>query len=78
MRVRTMYLFSDTAATILRRGRISGIGILNRAVATGQREIELTIAPLLIGAGGWNLHPEGYPKSFFDHLEKVGQSPSDS
>jgi hypothetical protein len=61
MQLRTMYLFSDTAAINLSNGRVSGLGFLNGAVSTEKNEVEITIIPLLIGAGGWNLHPEHYP-----------------
>ncbi|MFI0843529.1 hypothetical protein [Mesorhizobium sp. IMUNJ 23232] len=61
MQVRNMYLFSDTAAINLERGRVSGLGILNGAVLNEDDEMEITVIPLVIGAGGWNLHPEHYP-----------------
>lgn len=56
MNLRTMYVFSDTAVLLLSRGRVSGLGIFQGAVVDGS-ETEITIAPLLIGAGGWNLSP---------------------
>jgi hypothetical protein len=40
MQLRTMYLFSDTAAINLRRGRISGIGIFNGAFINNAGEVE--------------------------------------
>lgn len=51
MSLRTHYLFSDTAAINLSRGRVAGIGMLQGAVIDGN-EIELTLTPLLIGTGG--------------------------
>ena len=64
MQVRTMYLFSDTAVINLENGRISGLGLFNGAVIDENGDLEITVVPLMIGAGGWNLHPEGYPGEF--------------
>jgi hypothetical protein len=56
MQIRTMYLFSDTAAISLARGRVSGIGILNGVIVEEDpNEFEIAIVPLLIGSGGPNL-----------------------
>jgi hypothetical protein len=61
MPLRTMYLFSDTAAVHLANGRASGLGLLTGATRNAHGEIEIAIAPLLIGTGGWNLYPEYFP-----------------
>ncbi len=58
MQLRTMYLFSDTAAINLERGRASGLGLISGAIRNQRGEVEITIVPLLIGTGGWNLYPE--------------------
>lgn len=70
MQLRTMYLFSDTAAINLERGRVSGIGLFNGAVQISEDEYELTVVPLLIGAGGWNLYPENFPQSYSADFER--------
>lgn len=57
MNLRTMYLFSDTAAINLSNGRVSGLGILQGAVME-DKKTAVTLVPLVIGAGGWSLHPE--------------------
>jgi hypothetical protein len=59
MQVRTRDIFSDTAALILRHGRVSGLGILAGAFKS-QGEFHISVVPLLIGSGGSNLHPEKY------------------
>lgn len=71
MTLRTMYLFSDTAAMNLEQGRVSGIGILNGAVEGDDGIIELTVTPLLMGYGGWNLYPEGFPASYAATFEST-------
>ncbi|WP_294121799.1 HNH endonuclease signature motif containing protein [Sphingomonas sp.] len=63
MQIRTMYMFSDTSAINLARGRISGLGIFQGGVVEGDT-VELIVVPLLIGAGGWNLYPEQYPREY--------------
>jgi len=60
MQLRTMYLFSDTAAVNLRRGRVSGLGIFSGAMVGGGGVVEFTVVPLIIGTGGWNIYPEHY------------------
>jgi hypothetical protein len=57
MQLRTMYLFSDTAAINLSRGRVSGLGVLNGAVINEDGEMEFIVVPLIIGTGEWNLYP---------------------
>jgi len=64
MQLRTMYLFSDTAALNLSQGRVSGLGIFNGATLSDSDEAELTVIPLIIGTGGWNLYPEHYSDNF--------------
>jgi hypothetical protein len=59
MHIRTKDMFSDTSAINLRHGRISGLAILAGAFKS-KGEIQITLVPLLIGAGGWNLYPEKY------------------
>jgi hypothetical protein len=59
MHIRTKDMFSDTSALNLRHGRISGAAILTGALKS-KGEIQMTLVPLLIGAGGWNLYPEKY------------------
>jgi len=59
MALRTRDIFSDTSALWLRKGRVSGLGILKGALKT-KGEYHISIAPLLIGTGGWNLYPEKY------------------
>lgn len=71
MTLRTMYLFSDTAAVNLERARISGLGIFNGATEDEDGNIEFTVTPLLIGYGGWNLYPEGFPEP---HGEKFSRA----
>ncbi|MGD9979713.1 MAG: hypothetical protein AB7H66_11385 [Hyphomonadaceae bacterium] len=56
MQLRTIYIFSDTAVMNLSRGRVSGLGIFQGAVINDE-ETEITVVPLLIGTGGWNLYP---------------------
>lgn len=71
MALRTMYLFSDTAAVNLERARVSGLGIFNGATEDDDGNIEMTVTPLLIGYGGWNLYPEVFPEP---HGEKFSQA----
>ena len=59
MHIRTKDMFSDTAAVNLRHGRISGVSILTGALKKNGK-IHVTLVPLLIGAGGWNLYPDKY------------------
>jgi hypothetical protein len=59
MHIRTKDTFSDTSVINLRHGRISGLAILTGALKS-KGEIQMTLVPLLIGAGGWNLYPEKY------------------
>lgn len=59
MNIRTVEIFSDTSAMNLQRGRISGLAIL--AGAQGKANaININLAPLLIGTGGWNIYPKNY------------------
>ena len=60
MQLRTMYLFLTTAAVNLRRAAVSGIGIFAGAVI-GAEEVEITIIPLLIGAGGLHFYSRSIP-----------------
>ena len=62
MQIRTMYVFSDTAAINLSNGRISGLGVFGGAARNDFNEMEFTIVPMILGTGGWNLYPEKYPK----------------
>lgn len=71
MTLRTMYLFSDTAAVNLERARISGLGIFNGATEDENGDIEITVTPLLIGYGGWNLYPEGFPEPHGEKFKEV-------
>lgn len=64
MALRTMYLFSDTAAINLRSGRVSGLGIFSGATENPSGGLDLTVVPLLIGTGGWITDPQHYPKDF--------------
>ena len=50
-------IFSDTAVLNLRHGRVSGLGILTGALKT-RGEFHISVFPLLIGTGGWNLYPD--------------------
>jgi hypothetical protein len=59
MQLRTRDLFSDTAAMNLTHGRVSGLAILSGALVN-KGEIKITLVPLLIGTGGWNIYPEKY------------------
>jgi hypothetical protein len=60
MQIRTRDQFSDTSAVNLAHGRVSGLAILYGALKS-MGEIQITLVPLLIGAGGSNLYPEKYP-----------------
>jgi hypothetical protein len=62
MQIRTMYVFSDTAALNLSNGRISGLGVFGGATTNDHGEMEFTVVPMILGTGGWNLYPEKYPK----------------
>ncbi|WP_375310954.1 HNH endonuclease signature motif containing protein [Bradyrhizobium sp. A5] len=54
MELRTMYVFSDTAAMNLRSSRTCGIGVFGGAdVGSADADITLSIVPLLIGMGGF-------------------------
>jgi hypothetical protein len=59
MQLRTRDLFSDTSAMNLQNGRVSGLAILSGAIAS-KGEIKISLVPLLIGTGGWNIYPEKY------------------
>lgn len=54
MQIKNMYVFSDTSAENMRNCKACGIGIFGGATKsdTNQKEIEITIIPLLIGFGG--------------------------
>jgi hypothetical protein len=52
MRLKTMYVFSDTSAENLERCRVRGIGILGGAIQECAGQVELQIVPLLVGMGG--------------------------
>ena len=53
MELRTMYVFSDTAAMNLKSSRVCGIGVFSGAdVDRADADITLSIVPLLIGMGG--------------------------
>lgn len=55
MTVKTMYIFSNTAAIELGSGVVSGVGILQasgeQVIVGGKREINLRLVPLLLGLG---------------------------
>jgi hypothetical protein len=59
MQIRTRDQFSDTSAINLAHGRVSGLALLHGALKS-KGEIQITLVPLLIGAGGRNLYPEKY------------------
>lgn len=77
MTLRTMYLFSDTAAVNLERARISGLGVFNGATEDDDGNIEITVTPLLIGYGGWNLYPEGFPAPHGERFREVLEQEED-
>ncbi len=55
MSIKTMYVFSDTAAENLRGTKVCGIGVLedaNQARVGTKTELHVSIKPLLIGIGG--------------------------
>ena len=59
MQIRTRDMFSDTSAMNLGHGRVSGLSILSGAL-TSNGEVKITLVPLIIGTGGWNIYPEKY------------------
>jgi hypothetical protein len=63
MSIKTMYVFSDTAAESLRSSKVCGIGILEDAVQSddcSKTELTLTIKPLIIGIGGFGQSRNGF------------------
>jgi hypothetical protein len=59
--LRTMYVFSDTAAEKLRNSRVCGVGIFGGATSEShgsKKEIRLDIVPLIIGFGGFGQSDE--------------------